>query len=138
MRKYVLSEEEIRSLLSGIVQIGPKETYEKMKERMLAAREHEGMQDVDEMCMDMYDSMLIRARSFGCDDDDKEGQDIRATLFQIASMLRTLAHELHRTCYKNKPINTKRFLELVSHNQGNYTFQSKCGYLNDCCYAYIH
>jgi hypothetical protein len=119
-KKYTISEEEVRSLLAGIVQLGPKETYIKMKERMLAAKED--IQNVDEMCMDMYDDMLIRARAFNY--DDEEGKEIQIVLFQIASMLRVLAHELHRT-YKDKMINTKRFLELVSHNQGNYTFQSK-------------
>ena len=124
IKKYVLSEEEIRSLLSGMANLGSQKTYEIMKERMLIMKKDTNDANIDGICMDMYDVMLIRAREFNYEEGDKEGQEIKQILFQIASMFRILAHELHRT-NKNKIINTDRFLELVSSNQGNFTFQSK-------------
>jgi hypothetical protein len=120
--QYALAEDEIRSLLSGVTYLGAHETYSKMKERMLSIKEN--FQNIDEMCMDMHGTMLDRARAFDCEDSDKEGQIIKQTLFQIASMFRILAHELHYSC-KNKQKNTKRFLELISINQGIYTYQPK-------------
>jgi hypothetical protein len=117
--KYVLSEDEIRTLMSGVINLGAKDTYSKMKERMLASIDQG--QEADEICMDMYEGMLNRARTFGADNEDKSTTDIRQTLYQIASMLRTLAHEMHKIC-KNKfckdKDGSKRFLEIASYNPG--------------------
>lgn len=98
--------------MSGMINLGEKETYAKMKERMLAAKEQN--QEADEICMDMYESMLQRARSFVSDENDKSMLDIKQTLYQLASMLRTLAHEMHRLYSKKDE--SGRFLEIASNN----------------------
>jgi len=115
--KYVLSEEEIRTLMSGIISLGAKDTYAKMLERMLVAKEQG--QEADELCMDMYESMLQRARVFGEGRDDKDTLEIKQTLYQLSTMFRTLAHDLHRLCPSKT--GSGRFLEIVSNTNAKAT-----------------
>jgi len=113
-KPYILKEEEIDTLVQGISEHGDEETYIKMRDKSLIAMS--GTDDVDEMLMDMYETMLARSRS--ASDEDETGKELKKILYQLTSMFRILAHDINREYRKlGKERNGERFLRLVSYNK---------------------
>lgn len=113
-KKYILKTEEIEALLKGIVENGPEDTYNKMKEKAYASIEK--MTDLDEMFLDMSEDFLDRARIEP--GDEENSKQIRDIYYILNSMLRTLAHEVYRTYKKSgKEKPGERFVRLVSFNK---------------------
>ena len=112
-KPYMLKEEEIEVLVSGMMEHGVQATYDRMFDR--AIKTMKVTDDMDEMLMDMHDTVLIRARDFVVENDnDKE---LRKTLYQLANMLRTLGHEVYYKYIKaGKERDNDRFLRLVVSN----------------------
>lgn len=105
-KPYTLKEEELKHLVDGIKNHGVEETQEQMRQRVLLAMAYDP--NMDESLMDMYDSVLKRARSPVVGEEDKK------ILYTLSSMLRILAHEAHRTYIKaGKEKDNTRFLHLV-------------------------
>jgi len=114
---YILQEAEVQTLLHGMVNYGPEETYNRMKEKAVKAMSDN--EYMDEMFMDMYEAMLKRAREFNYDEEDNDGKELQVVLYKLASMLRKVAHDVYRMYLKEgKDRNSPRFLRLVSSNKG--------------------
>lgn len=113
-KPYTLPEQEIEILISGLMEHGDEETYNRMRDKTLSVIDKKD--DLDEMLMDMYETMITRARESVVENEkDKELQNI---LYQLASILRILAHELYRTYIKNgKGRDNERFIRLASFNK---------------------
>jgi len=113
-KPYILKEEEIDTLVQGIVEHGDEETYAKMRDKSLVAMRN--VKDMDEMLIDMYETMLERARS--ANDEDQTDKELKKILYQLASMFRILAHDINREYRKlGQERNGERFLRLVSYNK---------------------
>lgn len=112
-KPYILKEEEINTLVRGIVDHGDEETYSRMRDKSLVAMKSDD--DVDEMLMDMHETMLNRARGVG---DGPEYTEVKKTLYQLASMLRILAHYINKEYRASgKKKSGERFLKLASYNK---------------------
>lgn len=110
--KYIIKTKEINSLLAGLVAHGPEKTYAQMKIR--ATRAMETADDVDEMFLDMSESMLKKARNART---KKGEQSTKPYFYTLASMLRRLAHEINRAYIKsNRKVENTRFIRLVFDN----------------------
>jgi hypothetical protein len=113
-KRYILKVEEIETLLKGIIETGPEETYKKMKEKALLSIEK--MKDLDEMFMDMSEDLLDRARIEPAEDENSK--QLKDTFYLLHSMLRNLAHEVNKIYRKNGKEKTgERFVRLISHNK---------------------
>jgi hypothetical protein len=113
-KPYTLSEEEIEVLIDGIMKHGDEATYMQMKYKTLISMDKKD--DLDEMLMDMHETILARARKSST--ENKIDKELRKILYQLASMLRILAHEIYREYIKNgKSRDSERFLRLVSLNK---------------------
>jgi len=113
-KPYVLKEEEISTLIHGMMTHGDEETYARMRDKSLVAMRN--IEDMDEMLMDMHETMLHRARE--TKDEEKADKELKQILYQLASMFRILAHYInreYRTLGKEK--RGERFLKLVSFNK---------------------
>ncbi len=113
-KPYVLKNDEIETLIKGIMEYGDEETYARMLNKSLVTMQN--IEDMDEMLMDMYETMLEKARS--TKDEDKSSKELRLIYYQLASMFRILAHQIQRE-YIKKGQNKQgeRFLRLVSYNK---------------------
>lgn len=110
---YIIKASEIESLLAGIMAHGIDKTYEQMKIRATQAMEK--AEDIDEMFLDMYESMIDKAR--GLDETNEQENQLRLGYYALAAMLRRLAHEVHFAYLKlKKEKNSGRFLHLISDN----------------------
>lgn len=110
--KYIIKTKEVNSLLAGLVAHGPERTYEQMKLR--ATRAMEASDDVDEMFLDMAESMLKKARNTRVKKDE---QSTKPYFYTLASMLRRLAHEINRAYIRtNRKADSVRFIRLVFDN----------------------
>jgi len=110
---YILKVDEIKSLVSGLISHGPGQTYEQMRRRAIQAMGKSD--DIDEVFLDMYESMIKRARSIKVEDDEDKQRQI--FYYTIAHMLRRLAHEINRVYLKlGKKRYSKRFIRLASYN----------------------
>lgn len=106
---YILKTGEIDALMAGLAAHGPQQTYEQMLVRATLAMGT--ADDIDDMFLDMYESMLKQARTV---DNDKQ---LRDSLYLLASMLRKLAHEIHAAyLHLGKNKDNTRFLRIVSYN----------------------
>ena len=113
---YVLQEAEVQTLLHGIINHGPKETYDKMKEKAITAMSNDVY--VDEMFLDMYETILKRARELHQNEKDSDEGELQLVLYQLSSMLRTIAHDVYRMYIKKgKNKNSPKFLRLISFNK---------------------
>lgn len=106
---YVLKKEELEILLNGMIAHGTDKTYIAMKNRTVIAMQQ--IEDADEILMDQYDTVLKKARSLNAENNDEK---LQKTLYQLASLLRILAHEIYREYLKaGKERGSKRFLHIV-------------------------
>lgn len=111
---YIMPEEEIEILINGIIEHGDEETYSRMRDKTLFIIDKKD--DVDEMLMDMHETVLIRAREVVVENEGN--QELQKILYQLASILRILAHEIYRTYIRNgSSRDSERFLRLVSFNK---------------------
>ena len=106
---YILQEAEIQTLLHGMANYGLKETYNRMKEKAIGAMSNDDY--VDEMFLDMYETILKQARELN--QEEKDERELQLILYQLSSMLRTIAHDIYRM-YLKKEKNSPRFLKLIS------------------------
>lgn len=101
---YILTEGEIKVLFKGLVEYGEDETYGRMRDKVITAMLMED--DIDDMLMDMHDTILKRARQ-SKDEEQK-------VFYRLAVILRKLAHEIYYTYIKaGKKRNNERFLRLI-------------------------
>ena len=113
-KPYVLKEEEISTLVHGMMTHGDEETYVRMRDKSLVSMQQ--IDDMDEMLMDMHETMLKRAREAEIEND--QDKQVKQILYQLASMLRILAHDINREYRKRgKEKDGERFLRLVSFNK---------------------
>ena len=114
-KRYVLKSNEIDVIINGLIESGPNETYNKMKNKAILSMEK--IKDLDEMFMDMSEDFLNRAREEPKDEGEKKLQEIYYTL---NTMLRKLAHEVHlfyKKAKDKKRTSSNRFLKLIVNNK---------------------
>lgn len=110
-KPYKIKEEEISALLFGLTEYGEEDTYFKMKLKIIVAMEDNDY--MDQNLLDMHETVLKKARN-----TDKELFQMKKNLYTLASMLRILAHEIHKGYKRESPErDSKRFLHLVSYNK---------------------
>lgn len=114
--KYIPAQDEIKDLLDCIEKLGSKETYDRINNKITADK----INQTDEMCMDMYESLLHLARTFNAGSESTE--NTKNNLYCLASMFRFLAHGAHKT---KKDEGNRRFLELISYNPSANTYERK-------------
>jgi hypothetical protein len=108
--RYVMSEDEIKIMLQGLKAYGPDETYKRIQERTFSSMIN--TDSIDDMIMDMYETMLKEARK--CED----GKELKLDLYQLASMLRFSAHDANRFLSSHgKASKSSRFLKIASYNE---------------------
>jgi hypothetical protein len=106
-KPYIMSEEEINMLVNGILSFGHNETHSRIKSRAETAMVA-GDNFVDETLMDMYETVLSRAR---VSEDDM----VKSAMYCLTRILRSVAHEA-RKYYRNKS-ESHRFLHLATCNK---------------------
>ena len=107
---YILKEEELTILVDGLILRGAQETYDAMFAKVEFAMQND--EYMDEMLMDMHETVLKKARALEEETDfDESFQD---ALYQVASLLRILAHDIHLRYAKiGKEKGHQRFLHSV-------------------------
>jgi len=109
--KYVLANNEVEALVSGLVHNGPDNMYELMKGKiaiMMATSKETAL-----MLMDMQETILQFRREINAEDSD-EAKQTKDVYYILASMLRRLAHESQFVYIKNgKERNDERFLRVI-------------------------
>lgn len=113
--KYVLKEQEVDTLVQGILSRGEEDTYASMRAKCLMTAET--IEDMDEMLMDMHESMLEKAREIEAETENDD--ELKTMFYRIASMFRILAHDINLR-YKKSGITknkSSRILQLVSFNK---------------------
>jgi len=109
-RPYVLDKEEFDELVNSVIRLGSDEVYDAMRRR--AFTKIKQVRYADEILMDQHLTILGKARKLIIkNEDDKE---LYKTLCDLASMLRKLAHEIHREYLRmNAERDSLRFLHIV-------------------------
>lgn len=114
MRKpYILKTEEIDTLLAGLMTNGEEQTYELMKSKAFSASQQRP--DMDDVFLDMYESMMKKAR--GIDAAGEGDKDAIEAMYTLASMMRTIAHQLYRAYNRaGMTRDNDRFLRIIVKN----------------------
>jgi hypothetical protein len=107
-----MKEEEVQILVSGFMENGPEETFNRMRAKAFISMDQKN--DVDEIFLDMSETLSKKAK-------EELGND-NLLLFNIyntlAFMLRRLAHEVYRKYIRmGEERDNSRFLRLVSCNE---------------------
>lgn len=107
---YIFKKEELRILLNGMITRGPEVLYNTMKSRALMSMKK--VSYADDIIMDQYEAVLKVARTQSNESwEDKKTKNI---LYNIASLLRILAHVIYREYLKiDRERDNERFLRLV-------------------------
>jgi hypothetical protein len=112
---YIINTEEIQSLINGLLSWGPEETYVKIRAKMIFDMENKN--DIDEMALDMSETLLKKGRE-ELKQETEDNPSLANVYYTLSSILRRLAHEIHWR-YINKKGDSRsndRFLRLVSNN----------------------
>lgn len=110
-KKYKMRQEEISILVSGMISHGALEIYNIMKAKSFFSMDEK--EDVDEMLIDMSETMLELGR-----EHDNEIEDTivsRNIFYTLSFILRKIGHEVNIK-YNKSNTNRKssdRFLKLV-------------------------
>lgn len=116
MRKpYILKRQEVEHLLMGLTTHGRDETHTRMMAKATEAMKKDEF--LDEKFMDMYDTLLKRARHLEPSDEDEK--KLQEAYYTLASMLRNIAHRVYYTYIKQgkaRDLENERFLRLVVNN----------------------
>lgn len=121
-KPYIMKVEEMQTLIASLITNGPEETYTRMRAKALLAMEQ--TDDIDDMFLDMSETFLNKGRAeLESDDEKAEGEEdeepsIAYIYYNLAFMLRRLAHEVYRRYItKGKQRDNERFIRLVSFNE---------------------
>jgi hypothetical protein len=107
--------EEIQMLVSGLIEHGPEETFNKMRAKAFMSMDQKN--DVDEIFLDMSETLSRKAKE-ELDNDSDDNPSLSNIYSTLAFMLRRLAHEVHRKYIKKgEERDSSRFLRLVSYNE---------------------
>ena len=112
---YIMRTEEIEILISGLIEHGPVETFNKMRAKAFMAMDKKN--DVDEIFLDMSETLSKRAKE-ELDNDSDDNPSLSNIYSTLAFMLRKLAHEIYRKYIKiGEERDNSRFLRLISYNK---------------------
>jgi len=112
---YVLKPEELSEWINNVITNGSEKVYEKIRERAWAAFKTSQLERVDEVYLDIHDDILQRVRLVDPDTLPDDQKPLYVAMYDLVSMFRTIAHELHIHYFK-KGISSDRFLEQVASN----------------------
>lgn len=116
-KPYIMKIEEIQVLVAGLVSHGANDTYNRMKAKSILSMDQKD--DIDEMLLDMSETMLQKGREDLGSVVEREGEPtVSSIYYSLAFMLRKLAHEIYRLYIKKgKKRDSNRFIRLVSYNE---------------------
>jgi len=107
--------EEIQILVSGLIEHGPEETYNRMRAKAFLSMDKK--KDIDEVFLDMSEALSKRAKD-EIESDSDENPSLANIYSTLAFMLKRLAHEIYRKYIKlGDERDNKRFLRLISYNE---------------------
>ena len=112
---YIMKVEEIQILVTGLLEHGPEETYNKMRAKAFLSMDAKN--DVDETFLDMSETLSRKAKE-ELDNDSDEDPSLSNIYSTLSFMLKRLAHEVHRKYIKKgDKRDNSRFLRLISYNE---------------------
>lgn len=116
-KPYIMKVEEIQTLIAGLITHGPEDIYGKIKAKAFFAMENKD--DIDDMFLDMAETLLKKGREeLEEDDEDGENPSIANIYYTLSYILRKVAHETYSKYLKlGKERDNNRFIRLVSYNK---------------------
>ncbi len=118
-KPYIMKNEEIQTLVAGIMAHGVDDTYSKMRAKAIFAMDNK--ENIDDMFLDMSDTLLRLAREEVDSKDKNEDGDsnlLSNVYYTVSYMLKRIAHEVYRNYIKKGDTrDNSRFIRLVSYNK---------------------
>ena len=117
-KSYIMKVGEIQTLIAGLVTHGPENIYTQIKAKALFAMEEKN--DIDEMFLDMSETLLRKGREEleSEDSEDSEDASIANIYYTLSYILRKVAHEVYvKYIKKGETRDNDRFIRLVSNNK---------------------
>lgn len=112
--KYIMKEEEIQILLTGLIVNGVEDTYDRMKAKALMMMDQKP--DVDEILLDMSETLYKKVQN-ELTNENKDLSIINA-YNTLSFILKRLAHKVYRKYNrKGEQRDNNRFLRLISCNK---------------------
>lgn len=112
--KYIMKEEEIQILLTGLIVNGVEDTYDRMKVKALMMMDQKP--DVDEILLDMSETLHKKVQN-ELANENKDLSIINA-YNTLSFMLKRLAHKVYRKYNREgEQRDNNRFLRLISCNK---------------------
>lgn len=117
MRKpYIMKIEEVQTLIAGLITNGPEDTYNKIKAKALFAMDGKG--DIDDMFLDMSETLLKKGREEMEDKEAEESPTLAHVYYTLSYILRKVAHEIYiKYIKRGEARDNNRFIRLVSNNK---------------------
>ena len=110
---YVMTDEEVFALTSGVFATSVESVMNKMKAKVIFSIKFQN--DLDEMLLDMSDTLFQKGRAImDIEKSDNPGRSMTSLYYTLAGVLRKLAHDIHRM-YKRqgRESMSDRFLEII-------------------------
>ena len=111
-KKYIMPANEIQALVSGFMQFGPEDLYNKMKAKALMIMDKSYV--LDEEFLDRAEIFLKKAREEPDNSDDSPS--LKDIYYTLSFMLKRLGNEIHRK-YKKENTNEERFLRVMTNDK---------------------
>ena len=110
---YIMTDEEVFTLTSGVFATGIESVINKMKARAIFSMKFQ--KDLDEMLLDMSETLLQKGKAIvDIEKSDNPGRSMVSVYYTLARSLRKLAHDVHRMYQGQKRENmSDRFLEII-------------------------
>ena len=109
--KYVLADDEVDALISGLAHNGPDNMYELMKSKIAVMMVNS--EEMDLVLMDMQETILQFGREVNAE-ESSETKQLKDMYYIMASMLCRLVHESQVVYIKSGKIrDDERFLRVV-------------------------